>query len=96
MDIGLLWYDGNPKKSVQAKIEEGAECYRDKFGARPNACHVNPLDITEHDGLLVVGNNLIRPNHFWLGFEAEEETVRSTKPHEETRSEEKGRKARAS
>lgn len=69
MKMGLLWFDDNARKSIVSKIDEGADCYRGKFGHSPNVCHVNPLNVVRHARLEVVPNPLIQPNHFWLGVE---------------------------
>ena len=69
MKMGLLWFDDDARKNIVSKIDEGADCYRDKFGHSPNVCHVNPLNVVRHARLEVVPNPLIQPNHFWLGVE---------------------------
>lgn len=40
--IGLLWFDGDPRRSFDAKIEQAAARYRVKFGQEPNVCYVHP------------------------------------------------------
>ena len=69
MQSGLLWYDSDPKKAVEAKIDEAVERYREKFGATPNACHVSLSLTATHHRVRVVGDRWIRPNYFWLGSE---------------------------
>jgi len=71
MKTGLLWYDGDRKKDALDKMDEGARCYEERFGHRPNACHANPAAVIIHPKLRVVPNRLIQPNHFWLGVEEE-------------------------
>jgi hypothetical protein len=75
MKVGLLWYDADPKRACQMKIDDAAERYLEKFGVPPNACHVNPRDKVSHPWLAVVANKAIRPNHFWLGIDEELEPV---------------------
>lgn len=41
MELGLLWYDDDPKKTLERKISEAAERYRQRFGRLPNVCRVN-------------------------------------------------------
>lgn len=73
MKLGLLWYDNDPKKTLERKVLEAAIRYREKFGSEPNVCYVNP---TQLEGQIVpptfrfVGMKTIRPNHFWLEHEA--------------------------
>lgn len=71
MQIGLLWYDRDVKKPVVTKIDEAAERYREKFGAAPDTCHVNPRDIAPHRALRIVANPLIQPNYVWIGQDDE-------------------------
>ncbi len=40
--IGLLWFDGDPRRSFDAKIEQAVARYRVKFGQEPNVCYVHP------------------------------------------------------
>jgi len=76
MDIGLLWFDDDPKRSLTQKIVAAATRYREKFGAIPNMCYVNPS--TLGNGPKTVGIVQIRtavnilPNHFFIGVADEE------------------------
>ncbi|MCL4466601.1 MAG: hypothetical protein M1401_04590 [Chloroflexi bacterium] len=83
MQSGLLWYDGDRRKSLGDKITEGIWCYEAKFGHRPNACHLNPGAEGTYPQLRLVANRLIQPNHFWLGVEVEQES--SAEPAGSTR-----------
>lgn len=71
MNVGLLWYDDDPKRPFAEKIEAAARRYREKFGVRPNTCYVNPASLPDGNGHLrqikVVATPIILPNHFWLG-----------------------------
>ena len=71
MDIGMLWFDATPDRSLVAKVERAATYYRDKYGRLPTICYVH------HDGLAptlilerpikVLGIHDVLPDHFWLG-----------------------------
>jgi len=54
MNIGLLWFDDDPKKSTECKIAEAAERYQQRFGALPTVCHVHrpapPAGATDAQG----------------------------------------------
>lgn len=82
MDIGLLWYDGDPKRSLEHKIERAVDRYREKYGRWPNTCYVHPwtaggrtdgeLRLASHARRQAVGIRVLSaPNillhHFWLG-----------------------------
>lgn len=73
MKLGLLWYDNDPRKSLDAKVLEAAARYREKFGADPNVCYVNPEQLQPERPpkikLRLVGAGTVRPNHFWLELE---------------------------
>ena len=43
MKIGMLWYDNDPKKTLEAKIQGAVEYYAKKYGKTPNLCYVHPL-----------------------------------------------------
>jgi len=81
MNIGMLWFDNDPKTEINAKIERAATYYRTKYGKAPNLCFVHPSML----GVTVPANNgksalqsgavevrasvSIRPNHFWIGVD---------------------------
>jgi hypothetical protein len=72
MQIGLLWYDDDPRKSLDSKIEQAAERYCQKYGCPPNACYVNPAlvgDGARRAGLRVLPARSLRPNYLWIGID---------------------------
>jgi len=42
MQIGLLWYDDDPQRTLEAKIGRAADRYREKYGRLPDTCYVHP------------------------------------------------------
>jgi hypothetical protein len=42
MNIGMLWFDNDPKVNLDGKIERAAEYYRSKYGRNPTLCFVHP------------------------------------------------------
>jgi hypothetical protein len=42
MEIGMLWYDGDPKRSLDAKVASAVEYYKTKYGSAPTVCVVHP------------------------------------------------------
>lgn len=76
MKIGMLWYDNDPKATLETKIERAAAYYRNKYGKAPNICFVHPSSVApaETDNLQISGVE-IRPsdymlvNHFWIGLQ---------------------------
>ena len=82
MDVGLLWFDGDPRLGLEDKIGRAARRFREKFGRWPNTCMVNPQAVgSQEDQRLQVdcqaldANAVIRVvpaanilrNHFWVG-----------------------------
>lgn len=58
MEIGLLWFDNNPKLSLHEKVVEAAAYYQRKYRQQPNLCFVHPSMLTDAD--VQVGSILIR------------------------------------
>lgn len=78
MNIGMLWFDNDPKAEIQIKIERAAVYYLDKYGKAPNLCFVHPsmlrsAPVEQPDKLIKNGAIEVRtsrsvlPNHFWIG-----------------------------
>ena len=82
MEIGLLWYDGDSKRSLETKIEVAAGRYREKYGRWPNTCYVHPQSMKGRAGselwvaysarnpparIQVVSAPNILLHHFWVG-----------------------------
>ncbi|MBC7260684.1 MAG: hypothetical protein H5T63_01610 [Chloroflexi bacterium] len=71
MEIGLLWFDDNPKIPLATKIENAARRYRERFGKSPNVCYVHPKTLAGEQNLpahvRVIESISIQPNCFWIG-----------------------------
>lgn len=82
MDVGLLWYDDDPRRGLEDKIDRAAQRYREKYGRWPNTCYVHPQSaggLVEQEQNVACGSNngratiqvLSAPNvllhHLWLG-----------------------------
>lgn len=39
--LGWMWFDNDPKTSLEDKLRPAAERYRQKFGQKPRLCYVN-------------------------------------------------------
>jgi hypothetical protein len=42
MNIGMLWFDNDPKVNLDTKIERAAVYYAKKYGKNPTLCFVHP------------------------------------------------------
>jgi len=73
MDVGMLWFDNDPKSDLNTKINRAAAYYRLKYGQSPNLCFVHPNlldDSREESGpIQICSNSSIILNHFWLGIQ---------------------------
>jgi hypothetical protein len=69
-EVGLLWFDDNPKVPLSVKIESAAQRYRERFGRSPEVCYVHPQTLAGAEGLpahlRVVERTTVQPNHFWI------------------------------
>ncbi len=80
MDIGMLWFDNDPKTEITVKIARAAEYYRRKYGKSPNLCFVHPSMIQNASNghplkfgeVLVRASPSVRPNHFWIGVDGQD------------------------
>jgi hypothetical protein len=42
MNVGMLWFDNDPKSELNTKIARAANYYRTKYGKTPDICFVHP------------------------------------------------------
>ena len=74
MNIGMLWFDNDPKADLAVKISRAATYYQNKYGSIPNLCFVHPSmvkgEASKTAGLEVRASRSVLPNHFWLGVNA--------------------------
>lgn len=74
MNVGMLWFDDDPRTALKAKIERAVGYYRQKYGRLPDVCLVHPSMLlsapTEtFDKVTVRPNPIILPGHLWIGVE---------------------------
>ncbi|HEY4689554.1 MAG TPA: hypothetical protein VIK33_09595 [Anaerolineae bacterium] len=71
MREGLLWFDDDPRRRLEEKIQQAADRYRQKFGAAPDVCYVNDAAIeraeTQVGDVRVLPASTVRPHHFLIG-----------------------------
>jgi hypothetical protein len=76
MDVGMMWFDNDPKTALKAKIERAAEYYRTKYGRTQNVCLVNPKSMPENmpetGNIAVRSQRMVLPGHLWIGLEEKE------------------------
>ena len=87
MDIGLLWFDNDPKSELEEKIRRAAGHYRKKYGEPANMVMANTATLAEQSSLSppfeielddmalkVVAAGNVLPHHFWVGIASREES----------------------
>jgi len=79
METGLLWFDNDPRTSLEEKIRRAACRYAQKFGQPATLCILNPKALAALSGeppreVLVEGRAVkvlaarqVLPHHFWVG-----------------------------
>lgn len=77
MEIGMLWFDNDPRTALAIKIGRASDYYRLKYGSVPNLCLVHPSMLNGHPDLVggfpgkivVRPNRVVQPGHLWIGTE---------------------------
>lgn len=77
MNTGMMWFDNDPKTSLDVKIQKAADYYRQKYGRTPDICLVNPgmLDNTKPEAnsrqtgkITIRPLRSVLPGHLWIGI----------------------------
>jgi hypothetical protein len=77
MNVGMLWFDNDPRTPLSAKVSRAADYYYQKYGLVPDLCLVNPSMLDERPDpierrtgkVTVRSNRAILPGHLWIGTE---------------------------
>lgn len=73
MKTGWLWFDNDPKRTLEEKVERAVKFYQQKYNAHPTTCYVNPAMFPEGVKELTIGQIRVLTrrateyNYFWLG-----------------------------
>jgi hypothetical protein len=72
MDIGMLWYDDDHKRSLGEKVARAVEHYKTKYGVVPTVCYVNPTTLKDGPetsaGVQIRKARDVMADHFWIGM----------------------------
>ncbi len=79
MKTGLLWFDDDPRKQLEEKVQRAAAHYEHKYGHSPDLCYVHPgvfgddgkKAVPKAGGVEIRTGRSVLPNHFWLGVDDE-------------------------
>jgi hypothetical protein len=79
MNVGMLWFDNDPRTALTAKVSRAADYYHQKYGLAANLCMVHPsmlaapqqkgVDDMQAGRVAVRPNRAILPGHLWIGTE---------------------------
>ncbi|MCX8061712.1 MAG: hypothetical protein N3D16_03935 [Anaerolineales bacterium] len=78
MDIGMLWFDNDPKVDLAEKIKKAAAYYRQKYGVTPDICFLHPTMLSKNgpettplpssiSNVEIRLSKSVMPNYFWIG-----------------------------
>ena len=72
MNVGMLWFDNDPKTDLATKIARAATYYLNKYGQQPTVCFVHPSMVKNNppksNGITVKPSRSVMPHHLWLGL----------------------------
>ncbi len=73
MNVGMLWFDADPRVNLDARLTRAAAYYQEKYGSVPNLCFIHPATAGDDPpqkvaDLEVRTSKKILPDHFWLGI----------------------------
>ncbi|HEV7129826.1 MAG TPA: hypothetical protein VGN32_20505 [Ktedonobacterales bacterium] len=79
IQLGVLWFDDDPKRPLAQKVEQAVVRYRERLGRAPDLCQLNPAQAAALatqkaaglPALRLVADASVRPNYFLVGSEDE-------------------------
>lgn len=79
MNVGMLWFDNDPKSDILTKVNRAATYFSEKYGEQATLCFVHPSMVNGNAKALEAGKKVmageielrtsgtVLPNHFWIG-----------------------------
>jgi len=72
MATGMIWFDNDPQKNINEKINLAVQYYQKKFGNEPTVCFLNPKfegKLLDSDSEIEFDYNLgLSPDYIWIGM----------------------------
>ena len=72
MEVGMLWFDDDPRRGLEEKVARAVAHYKEKYGQMPTLCFVNPGTLNGGPeaaaGVQIRAARTVLPNHFWIGL----------------------------
>jgi hypothetical protein len=53
MNVGMLWFDNDPRTALTAKVARAADYYSQKYGLVPDLCLVHPTMLAKAQSHLI-------------------------------------------
>lgn len=79
MDVGMLWFDNEPRLDLETKVLNAAKYYRKKYGEEANYCFVHPSMVCggkpDTSPIVLNLNSTVLPHHFWIGVHHDTDTI---------------------
>jgi hypothetical protein len=73
MNIGMLWFDNDPKADLDIKVQRAATYYWQKYGKAPDVCYVHPsmlaAEYAQHGKIEIRASRSVLPYHLWIGVQ---------------------------
>ena len=66
MNIGMLWFDNDPKAEIAIKIDRAATYYHTKYGIVPNLCFIHPSMV--NNGSLQTNDDKMKSGDIFFFF----------------------------
>lgn len=71
MEIGMLWFDDDARRTLAEKVARAVEHYKAKYGLAPTVCFVNPGMLRSTPayagGVHLRPSRNVLPNQLWIG-----------------------------
>lgn len=75
MQLGMMWFDNDNRKSLETKITEMFAYYYKKYSRTANLVVVHPTQLPENlstvNGIEVMASKSVLPNNYWIGNKSE-------------------------
>jgi hypothetical protein len=82
MNIGMMWFDNDPKTTLTAKILQAAEYYFEKYHQMPDVCLINSIAFEkyrEKNGKDALVKGITIRHHLWIGIDDDEKNILNKK-----------------
>lgn len=68
----MIWFDNDPQKNINEKINMAIKYYQKKFGSQPTICFLNPKlqeKFLENEQDIEINYNInLSPDYIWVGI----------------------------